>query len=108
MFDVVETQTKNYEVGSIVIQKELRLMLLKHWTLFESLNNSDYTVSQLKLWKEPGKRELQKFLATVGISLDEAKQEYRFMNPTLRNDLKTRMIKAASQFKIENILQNSF
>lgn len=48
-------------------------MLLRHWTLFDSLCNSNYLVSKLQLWKEHGQKELRNILAKLGISLDQAK-----------------------------------
>jgi len=51
-------------------QVELNLMLLRHWTLYDSLCNSNYVVSRLELWKEQGQKELKKILATLGVSLD--------------------------------------
>lgn len=83
-------------------------MLLRHWSLFESLNNSNYTVSQLKLWKEPGKKDLMRFLARIGISLEEAKQSYNFMSPQMRKDLRSRFLKAAVEFDLKDIVQSTF
>jgi cell division control protein 45 len=54
LFSVVKTQTQNKEIGTIMFETELRLMLLRHWNLFESLSNSTYVVSKMKLWREPG------------------------------------------------------
>lgn len=57
-------------MGSICIEQELKLMLLRHWTLYDSLCNSNYLVSKLILWKEQGQRDLKKMLAQMGIPLD--------------------------------------
>ena len=48
-------------------------MLLRHWTLFDSICNSNYLVSKLKVGKEPGLKTLKKFLVTIGCSLEQAK-----------------------------------
>eukprot|EP00347_Sterkiella_histriomuscorum_P008958 403343083 len=55
LFKLVSNSNQNQEVGSIVIDSELKLMLLKHWTFWDSLNNSNYLVSQLNLWNQQGK-----------------------------------------------------
>lgn len=60
----------NKEIGTIMIAQELKLMLLRHWTLFDSISNSNYVVSKLKLWREEGQRDLKKFLALLGIPID--------------------------------------
>lgn len=73
LFKLVTLNTRNREIGSIVYEQELKLMLLRHWTLFDSLCNSNYLVSKLQLWKEHGQKELRNILAKLGISLDQAK-----------------------------------
>jgi cell division control protein 45 len=55
------------------MDQELKLMLLRHWTLYDSLCNSNYIVSKLVLWKEHGQKELKKILAHLGVSLEQAK-----------------------------------
>jgi cell division control protein 45 len=56
-------------------------MLLRHWTLIESIENSNYMVSKMAMWQEPGKKELRRFLAKLSIPLDQAKQKFTFMEP---------------------------
>jgi hypothetical protein len=54
LFDLVTRETVNQEVGNIMIEQELKLMLLRHWSLYESIQLSNYVVSRLELWREPG------------------------------------------------------
>jgi hypothetical protein len=54
LFNLVNAQTRNKEIGTILMEQELKFMLLRHWTLFDSLSNSTYIVAKMKLWKEPG------------------------------------------------------
>lgn len=88
LFKLVNLQSRNKETGTILMEQELKLMLLRHWSLFDSLNNSNYLVSKLELWKEPGQKELKRLLATLGIPLDQAKQKFTFMDPVIRNEFK--------------------
>ena len=69
LFKLVLT-TSNKEQGTIMQEQELKLMLLRHWSLLESLQNSNYTVVTMKLWKEPGQKDLKNFLARLGIPMD--------------------------------------
>jgi cell division control protein 45 len=66
-------QSSNQEVGHIRTENELKLMLLRHWTLFDSIENSNYMVSKMAMWQEPGKKELRRFLAKLSIPIDQAK-----------------------------------
>lgn len=66
-------QTHNREVGNIRAEPELKLMLLRHWTIFDSMNNSNYTVGKFGLWKEPGQKRLREFFVQLGLPLDQTK-----------------------------------
>jgi len=37
LFDLVTRETDNQEIGNIMIEQELKLMLLRHWSLHESI-----------------------------------------------------------------------
>jgi len=87
---------------------ELKLMLLRHWTLFDSLCNSTYLVAKLELWKEHGQKELKKILALLGVSLDQAKQKYSFMDPSLRNEFKNKFHSQAEDLNLGGISMNTF
>lgn len=83
-------------------------MLLRHWSLFESINNSTYMMAKLNLWKEPGQKSLRDFLLQIGIPLDQAKQKFSFMDPELKSELTDRIRKKAETFGLGEILQHSF
>jgi cell division control protein 45 len=70
-------------------------MLLRHWNLYDSLCNSNYLVSKLELWKEHGQKELKRILATLGVSLEQAKQKFAFMDPLIKNDFKLKFMELA-------------
>ena len=54
-------------------------MLLRHWNLYDSMFYSTYLAPRLGIWRENGKKELNKLIAKLGIPLDEAQQKYRYM-----------------------------
>ena len=62
------SETQEIE-GICIDQKDLRLMLLKHWTLYDSMYYCNYIASKIGIWKEPGKRKLLELLAHIGIPL---------------------------------------
>eukprot|EP00347_Sterkiella_histriomuscorum_P008719 403344017 len=108
LFKLVSLQSRNKEVGTITMEQELKLMLLRHWSFYESLFHSNYVVSKLTLWKEPGKKDLNRFLAQLGISIEEAKQSYQFMDPVIRNELKTKILENCHIFALDNIMQKTY
>ena len=56
------------------METELKFMLLRHWTLYDSIQNSPYMVAKLNLAKEPGQMDLLRFLTHISVPIDEAKQ----------------------------------
>ena len=72
-FDIVgNLKNQNNEVGVITIESELRLTLLRHWTLYDSICNSNYMVSQLRIGREPGDKKFKEFLIKVGVTMEQA------------------------------------
>eukprot|EP00826_Nyctotherus_ovalis_P046960 TRINITY_DN5348_c0_g1_i11.p1 TRINITY_DN5348_c0_g1~~TRINITY_DN5348_c0_g1_i11.p1 ORF type:complete len:208 (+),score=77.77 TRINITY_DN5348_c0_g1_i11:576-1199(+) len=69
----------NVQVGTILSQQELQFMLLRHWNLYESAYYSNFIAARLLMWKESGRHELNRFFALLGISLEDAKQQYKHM-----------------------------
>ena len=80
------------EVGFIKYELDLNIMLLRHWTLYESIANSNHFVSKLEILREPGQKKFKRFLVEIGCPLEQAKQKYMYMDPSLRNNLKQNIL----------------
>jgi hypothetical protein len=63
----------------IVHQDEFDLMLLRHWTLYDSLVHSRYVGTRLGAWKERGAEEIGRLLVTMGLPLDQCREPYATM-----------------------------
>ena len=83
-------------------------MLLRHWTLYNSIQNSPYMVSKLGLAKEPGQQELLKFFTRTGCPLEEAKQQFSFMNPKVKRRFKEKILEVAGEFGLNEIMMASY
>lgn len=101
-------QTHNREVGHIKAEPDLKFMLVRLWTLFDSINNSNYMVTKLGLWKEDGQKRFREFLVEIGCSLDQAKQKFNFMDPELRKSLIERIMNKVEKFDLQDIIMNSY
>jgi cell division control protein 45 len=44
----------------------MRLMLLKHWNLYDSMFHSSYVATRLGIWKEKGRQRLTNLLVKLG------------------------------------------
>lgn len=104
----LQLTTSMREIGHIKMETELKFMLLRHWTLFDSIQNSPYMVAKLNLSKEPGQMELLKFLTHIAVPLDEAKQQFAFMNPSVKRKFKEKVMSAAADFGLNDIMMASF
>lgn len=103
-------QTTNMEVGQIRKERDLNIMLLRHWSLYESISNSNHFVSKLEILREPGQKKFKRFLAQIGCPLEQAKQKYMYMDPELRTNLKQNILDKSQndEYKIDKILINNF
>lgn len=66
-------KTQMMEIGMIRVERELKLMLLRHWNLYDSISNSNYMVTKLNIHREPAKNTFKKFLARIGCPIAQAK-----------------------------------
>lgn len=108
LFKLVSLKTSNKELGYIIPEAELKMFMLRHWTLYDSICNSNYLVSRLKIGKEPGNKLLKRFLVEIGCPIDQAKQKYEFMNPKIKEELKRKILTKSSEFGLEKVLMRSF
>jgi cell division control protein 45 len=86
----------------------LRLMLLRHWSLYESMFHSDYTAARLGIWQARGREKLEEMLAKMGLSLKEAKQKYEFMSPQSQNLLMGKLEEHKESYGLDEIFYGSF
>lgn len=66
-------------VGHVADVQEWRFPLMRHWTLYDSLEHSIYSASRMMTWLESGKDKLQTLLTDIGVKTADAQQPYRLM-----------------------------
>ncbi|KAI8600705.1 CDC45 family [Dissophora ornata] len=96
------------EDGSIRCTDEYRFMMVRHWSLYESMYHSNYVASRLGIWREPGRRRLFALLAKMGFSLEESNQVFAHMSIDLKKILKERLQLVAPEYGLHEILYSSF
>ena len=96
------------EGKSILIGSDYKLILYRHWNLYDSFIYSSYPLGILSTWKEPGKGEVQKIFAYMGIPLSEAKQKYRYMKNEYLDTFKDKIIDVSKKFFLNEIIFHSF
>ncbi len=95
-------QTAN--IGRIQLVSDLKFMLFRYWTLYESMYHCDYIAVHLQLWKDRknDSNQLRTLLAKMGVARTEAEQKYLSMKASIQGDLKTRLDKERVTFRIED------
>ncbi|KRX06630.1 hypothetical protein PPERSA_13109 [Pseudocohnilembus persalinus] len=101
---------QNYEIGQIIPENDYKFMLLKHWNLYDSIKYSNVIGPKLGIWNEKNKKgELESLIAKLGIPLEQAEQQYKFMDYKHKKQLKNKLVEVGDQFKLSDVLLiNSF
>lgn len=81
--------------GRIVSQNDYRFFLLRYSSLLESMVDSDYISTKLQVSTKQGMQKLQELLAKMGFPLEECKQPFAFMKPSLRRRLQEKLVENA-------------
>lgn len=101
---VIPTTARSPEDHSIRLSPEPRLLMVRHWSLYDALLHSPYIFSRLKTYGEPGLKRLHKFLAKIGISLVQCKQNYTHMDIMLKRELRSKLLKQGPLYKLDDLV----
>lgn len=89
---------------SIRLSPDPRFLLLRHWSLYDSMLHSPYLASRLHVWNESGVKRLHKLLAKMGVSLSQCKQTYTHMDMDLKKTLRERLLKYAGVYGLGDLV----
>ncbi|KAH8698778.1 CDC45 family [Talaromyces proteolyticus] len=102
--DLIPTTARSPTDTSIRLSPEPRFLLVRHWSLYESMLHSPYLASRLHVWTENGRKRLHKLLAKMGISLTQCHQNYTHMDMELKRVLRSRLLKYAPMYGLEGLV----
>jgi cell division control protein 45 len=101
---IIPTTARSPEDTSIRLSPEPKFLLIRHWSLYDSMLHSPYLFSRLKTWSETGLKRLHKLLAKMGVSLVQCKQNYTHMDMVLKRELRTKLLKYASLYNLDDMV----
>ncbi|KAJ4295263.1 DNA replication initiation factor cdc45 [Kalmusia sp. IMI 367209] len=101
---VIPTNARSATDKSIRLSPEPRFLLLRHWSLYESMQHSPYLSAKLHVWNDHGRRRLDKLLAKMGVSLAQCKQYYTHMDMDLKRGLRERLLKFAPMYGLDGLV----
>lgn len=93
---------------SIRLSLEFRFMMIRHWSLYESMLHSSYLVTRLSLFKETGIKKLHKLLAKMGVSLAQCKQTYTHMDMDLKRGLREKIESVSRLYGLDDLVREGF
>ena len=101
---VIPTTARSPEDTGIRLSPEPRFLLVRHWSLYDSMLHSPYLFSRLKTWSETGIKRLHKLLAKMGVSLAQCKQSYTHMDMVLKRELRAKLLKYGSLYNLDEMV----
>jgi cell division control protein 45 len=101
---VIPTTARSPEDTSIRLSPEPKFLLIRHWSLYDSMLHSPYLFSRLRIWSEGGLKRLHKLLAKMGVSLVQCKQSYTHMDMVVKKELRTKLLKYASLYNLDDMV----
>ncbi|KAI7355396.1 CDC45-like protein [Hortaea werneckii] len=102
--DTIPTQARSATDTSIRLSPEPRFLLIRHWSLYDSMLHSTYLSTRLHIWSESGRKRLHKLLAKMGISLSEAQKGYVHLDLEIKRSLNQRLSRFAEQYNLDGLV----
>ncbi|KAL8938110.1 MAG: hypothetical protein Q9216_004067 [Gyalolechia sp. 2 TL-2023] len=101
---VIPTTARSPTDTSIRLSPEPRFLLIRHWSLYDSMLHSPYLAARLHIWSDVGRKRLHKLLAKMGVSLSQCKQNYTHMDMELKRDLRERLLRYAPMYGLDGLV----
>ncbi|KAF2767828.1 CDC45-like protein [Teratosphaeria nubilosa] len=105
--DGIPTHARSPTDSSIRLSPEPRFLLIRHWSLYDSMMHSPYLATRLHVWSEQGRKRLHKLLAKMGISLAEAGKGYLHLDMEIKQTLNKRLVKYAEQYNLNGLVPSA-
>lgn len=100
----IPTTARGPSDTSIRLSPEPKFLLIRHWSLYDSMLHSRYLATKLHIWSENGRSRVHKLLARMGVSLVQSKQSYTHMDMDLKRNLRERLLLNAPLYNLDEIV----
>lgn len=103
------SSSDDYNSHNIAVsQQEFVFMLYRHWNLYESMYHTRSIAVKLGVWGHQGRKNLEQWLARMGLPLEECKQKYVAMKKKFKDRLPEQLEKYAPEFGVTDLYVQSF
>ncbi|KAL9044063.1 MAG: hypothetical protein Q9214_002775, partial [Letrouitia sp. 1 TL-2023] len=101
---VIPTTARSPTDNSIRLSPEPRFLMIRHWSLYDSMLHSPYLAARLHIWSDIGRKRLHKLLAKMGVSLSQCRQSYTHMDMDLKKSLRQRLLTYAPMYGLDGLV----
>lgn len=101
---IIPTTARSPTDTSIRLSPEPKFLLIRHWSLYDSMLHSPYLSARLHIWSDSGRKRLHKLLAKMGVSLVQCKQSYTHMDMDLKRGLRTKLLKYSEMYGLDDLV----
>lgn len=102
--DTISTHARSPADTAIRLSPEPKFLLIRHWSLYDSMLHSPFLSTRLHVWSDAGRKRLNKLLAKMGVSLQEAGKGYVHMDMEIKRFLRQRILKFAEMYNLEGLV----
>ncbi|XP_047087565.1 cell division control protein 45 homolog [Lolium rigidum] len=102
------TRIRAPETSRIAYQDEPRLMLLREWTLFDSMLCSSYVATRLKTWTDNGLKKLKLLLARMGFPLADCQKSFQYMSMEVKRKMRGEFDRLLPEYGLTDFYYRSF
>lgn len=104
---VIPTTARSPTDTAIRLSPEPKFLLIRHWSLYDSMLHSPYLSARLHIWSDAGRKRLHKLLAKMGVSLVQCKQSYTHMDMELKRGLRTKLLKYSEMYGLDDLVPSA-
>ncbi|KAB8299328.1 hypothetical protein EYC80_001401 [Monilinia laxa] len=104
---IIPTTARSPTDTSIRLSPEPKFLLIRHWSLYDSMLHSPYLSARLHIWSDSGRKRLHKLLAKMGVSLVQCKQSYTHMDMELKRGLRTKLLKYSELYGLDDLVPSA-
>lgn len=101
---IIPTHARSPTDTSIRLSPEPKFLLIRHWSLYDSMLHSPFLSTRLHVWSDAGRKRLNKLLAKMGVSLQEAGKGYLHMDMEIKRSLRERILKFAEMYNLDGLV----
>ena len=102
--NVIPTHARSPTDTAIRLSPEPKFLLIRHWSLYDSMLHSPFLSTRLHVWSDAGRKRLNKLLAKMGVSLQEAGKGYVHMDMEIKRSLRQRILKFTEMYNLEGLI----